>query len=137
MISWSQYYLNTFVQISKLGLGDNCKINLRLLWSSGTTHHFSNQSTQPLGFFSLWEYLKQAMEEQFRSFRTLSTKTDIKLSSSEFVVLFHKTLERLQPIKLRIEYNPKSIGSQMHFLWNICWKVYFRIYGARYGHYCR
>ena len=104
MISWSQYYLHTFVQISKLGLGDNCKINLRLLWSSGTTHHFSNQSTQPLGFLSLWEYLKQAMEEQFRSFRTLSTKTDIKLSSSEFVVLFHKTLERLQPIKLRIEY---------------------------------
>ena len=33
--------------------------------------------------------------------------------------------------------NPKSIGSQMHFLWNICGRVYFQIYGARYGHYCR
>ena len=50
------------------------------------------------------------MEEQFRSFRTLSTKTDIKLSSSEFVVLFHKTLERLQPIKLRIEYKQSFCG---------------------------
>ena len=49
------------------------------------------------------------MEEQFRSFRTLSTKTDIKLSSSEFVVLFHKTLERLQPIKLRIEYKQSKV----------------------------
>ena len=78
------------------------------------------------------------MEEQFRSFRTLSTKTDIKLSSSEFVVLFHKTLERLQPIKLRIEYKQSKVHRLPNALFvEYLWDVYFQIYGERYGHYCR